>query len=459
MSSRLATYLISNQSQESLLSLEGTGIAKAPIPPQSSPSPTLPGTGYLHNMTCCQREKLYLLWGMLFHCFLQPYGASLGKKTKETRMRLLDKAQAEACEREDFTFTAQEMNVFADNPLTESLFTQASTDDLDRILLRFLRARKWVLLDAFEMLLEMLKWRSSFGVRELMFQGERRIKRALMEAGKNFFWKNDREGNLVCYVRSRLHDKNAQTLQESIDYTIYSIEMGRRLRSHDEQLVTVMFDLKDAPLASLDISSLQFMVGCFQSFYPEILAKCLIKDAPWIFTGFWRMVKPLLDPAVAAKIVFVKQSDLPDHIDPVCLPFAYGGVDPFAYEYMPPEADNYPAEASEASMDLMMQRIGVLKSGFVEVCRETYAIICRVEDPVVVEQMIAPVHTRRTEIKLQLQECYRVLDSMVLAKTFYHRIGVMDGEDRVDWSGYRPAAWREVRSSAPPVFPENTMGT
>jgi len=157
-----------------------------------------------------------------------------------------------------------------------------------------------------------------------------------LEAGKNFFWKNDREGNLICYVVSRRHERSKQTHIQSSDHTVYSIELGRRLRTHDDQLVTVVFDLANSGMASLDPSAMRFMINCFQAYYPENLSLCLIKDAPWVFWGFWKLVKPLLDPVVASKIRFVNTADLQKYVDPENLPQSYGGTDPFVYRYVYP---------------------------------------------------------------------------------------------------------------------------
>ena len=87
----------------------------------------------------------------------------------------------------EVTFTEAESTAFEANPSTDELFYQCSTDDPDRTLLRFLRARKWIVVDAFNMLTDSLKWRSTVGLRKLMAEGERRIKTGLLEGGKNYF--------------------------------------------------------------------------------------------------------------------------------------------------------------------------------------------------------------------------------------------------------------------------------
>jgi hypothetical protein len=426
-------------------------LRQSPAPLAMEASGTAPGTGFLHNLTTVQREKLFQLWGMIFKYLGQPYDSEPSRKRKEVSMAMLRQTQLEAYQNE--RVSEQETDALDANPLTMELFAQFGTDDPDRILLRFLRARKWLVPDAFNMLTDALKWRHSINLRQLMLEGERRIKLELLEGGKNYFWREDRRGGLVCYIRSRLHDRNAQTLQESIDFTVYTVEVGRRLRSNDEQLVTVVFDLKDAPLASLDIGTMQFMVQALQSFYPEILGKCLVMDAPWIFNGFWKLVKPLLDPVVAAKIEFIKQEDLIKYMEEEAIPLEYGGDSRFEFKYVLPNLDDYPRTPNEPISELLLARMEVLKSRFIESSREIYSLVTRVEDPVELETLLVPLRERRDEIKTQLQSCYKEMDGLVLPRNFYHRIGVLDDDGGINWDNYKqPPPPLDMRASAPPTL-------
>lgn len=445
------TSIESLSGEGSLVKLRGTPASRS-----TEALVTKPDTGLLHNMTAEQREKLFHLWEMIFDYLASPFDVAPSKKQKEAAIERLEDCAVRAFERTETTVTEDESTAMESNPLTMELFSQCSTDDPDRTILRFLRARKWVVTDAFNMLTDALKWRLSSDLRSLMAEGEKKIKLSLLEGGKNFFWKEDKEGRLICYIRSRLHDKGAQTLQESIDFTILTVELGRRLRSNEDQLVTVIFDLRDAPFSSLDVPMMQFMVQALQSFYPEILGKCLIMEAPWIFSGFWKLVRPLLDPMVAAKIDFIKLSDLPNYVDIERIPEEYGGKDIFKYNYTLPNVSDYPRPASESEAQLLLTRLEVLKTRFIESTREIHSFIARVESAEELEKLLVSHRERRDEIKRQMQLCFGQLDGRVLPKSHYHRIGVLDDEWHVDWDGYIgvPPPLPECRMSAPPVLEE-----
>lgn len=465
-----------SDANSSTSALSAVRLRETPVPPRTASTTTPFNTGHLDSLMSEQREALLQLWGLVFDQLGQPFDATvassgaLKRKTSQVREEMLKnlrQSQVEVHRQTRFGLDGQESAAIETNPLTAELFMQFSTDDPDRVLLRFLRARQWVVVDAFAMLLDGLRWRHTVGLRKLMMTGESAIKTTLLEGGKNYFWKEDRDGRLVCYIRSRLHDRNAQTLQESIDFTLYTVEVGRRLRRHDEQLVTAIFDLRDAPLASLDIPCMQFMVSTLQSFYPEILGKCLILDAPWIFAGFWRLVKPLLDPVVAAKIEFIKVEDLPKYIETASIPLEYGGTDPFFYSYSPPPATRtdrpnpIPRAQEESDAQLLLARLAILRVRFIESTREMYSLVSRVEDPLDLEKLLIPVKEARDELKGQLQRCYTLLDSQVLAPSWYQRIGVLSEDYKIQWEQYNPtatplksedAASVLLRASAPPAL-------
>ncbi|KGG51676.1 hypothetical protein DI09_2p530 [Mitosporidium daphniae] len=190
-------------------------------------------------------------------------------------------------------------------------------------LLRFLRARKWSLDEAFKMFVECLYWRWSKDVLSLMRLGESSIPLHLMKSGKTFFHGTDKSGHSLIFVLSKMHDRRSQSEEESENFTIYHMELGRRMLGEGMEKTTIVFDLKDAGYNSLDISSIRHMITCFQSNYPESLYRCYVLNAPWLFWALWKLVSPLLDPVVAAKITFVKRvEDLLNYVDEANIPSA-----------------------------------------------------------------------------------------------------------------------------------------
>jgi len=202
----------------------------------------------------------------------------------------------------------------------------------DRILLRFLRARNFIVNNAEAMMLETLRWRTSFqdkGVDALSYKDCMNE----LSPGKSFFHGVDKEGRPVCIIKSRLHDPSKSERLEAERFAVCMIEYGRRLLKLPVETVTLVFDMSNSTMKNIDIANLRFMIKTLQSHYPECLGKILVFNSSWIFWGIWKLVKPMLDPVTAAKLAFVDKNNIKDFIQPdVCLK-EFGGNDCYEYNF------------------------------------------------------------------------------------------------------------------------------
>lgn len=403
-------------------------------------------TGHLGNLTFDQHKTLIALWGMLLEYLQQPYDQKkAAKKDKYLAAMLYEQSLSTASstsslvESELSAISSGRSSAIQANPLSTEFWCQAGTGDLDVLLLRFLRARKWDLNEAFSMLKDALEWRKMYGVREMMMEGEQAIKKDLLTSGKSFFWNVDAHGRLVTVITGRLHDKYAQTLEETCKFTVYQMEMGRRLMQAPSETVTVIFDMADAPMSSLDLGSIQFMVQCFQSFYPESLGKCLIMNPPWIFSGFFRMVKPLLDPVVAAKIEMVAPGEeMFKFIPRENLLKRFGGDSEYQYDYkdgtgeaIKPLSDKDIIQIEIELQDLQTRLIDItisLNSMFIH----AEQLELTVDDPT-----IAALMEHRDQLKHEVSARWAMLDADRTPKSHYHRMGIISDAGKVDWNNHK----------------------
>jgi hypothetical protein len=103
-------------------------------------------------------------------------------------------------------------------------------------------------------------------------------------------------------------------------------------------------------------------------------------------------------------------------------------------------------------MQLVDARIGVLQTRFAEITQEMYMMISKVEKNEDLDKVLAPIREQRDEIKKQLCNSYRQIDVQSLPSTYYHRVGILDEENRVDWMRYQLPGAPEVRASAPAIL-------
>lgn len=419
-------------------------------------------SGYLHTLTEEQRTKMYQLWAM-FALYLDD-------------KRVENKEQTEDDDEEGFVSKEEALDIgrkLADQVISTPFspdssgsldfsskeagifFLQAHCDDLDTMMLRFLRARKWDLPAAFAMLIECCQWRLTYGTHELCCEGESRLSAGLMASGKAFIWEEDRSGRITCYVRARLHDKGAQSLEESADYLVYWMETGRSLRRYDEQMVTLVLDLEGAGLSSLDTAFASFMLKCLEAYYPEVLGQALLVNAPWIFWGFWRLFSPLLDPVVAAKLKFIKRDELIEYIDRDRLPVEFGGPQS-SFDFSEAFAKSRQVPARSVSKvikedpELTTQR-GILQHRLLSLNREILGLLLKSGS-----SNIDALFRERDEIKTELRASYRRLVKLLYPPSLYERLRLINEKtERVDWTRYQPSQQRDdanSEASAPAVL-------
>lgn len=134
----------------------------------------------------------------------------------------------------------------------------------------------------------------------------------------------------------RAGDQDYKTLER---LTIYLMETGRLLIQPPVETVALVFDLTGFGLSNMDYTLVQFLVKCFEAYYPESLGAILVHNAPLVFWGVWKVIEPWLDPVVASKIKFTyKNQELLEFIPAEHLPdsFKDAGLDKFVYQYLPP---------------------------------------------------------------------------------------------------------------------------
>lgn len=304
--------------------------------------------------------------------------------------------------------------------------------DPDVTLLRFLRARKWNLPAAINMLLSTVEWRSAIGVFDLVRKGDTFIDSRLWESGKSFFYGTDKHGRTVIYVIARKHDKNIPGIAENQKFTIFLMEIARKLMLPGTETVTLIFDMAGFTMSNMDFSQVKFLVNCFQSFYPESLGKCYIVGAPWIFWTAWKLIKPLLDPVVSSKIFFLKSEELVNHIDRDMLAKCVSPSSTYEYQF---------TSSNQKKLDQVPES---LKQEFVA-CKNqlisTTRVLCDAlkndltsSDIIQVLDELSPVIEQRNALKKRWRDLSLQLDFYTLPETMYHRQGVLDSKTgKIHW--------------------------
>ncbi|KAJ8324484.1 hypothetical protein QVD99_002505 [Batrachochytrium dendrobatidis] len=293
-------------------------------------------------------------------------------------------------------------------------------EDPDVYVMRFLRARKWVPEDAVNMLVNMLRWRASFGVRQILLEAEGPLHKSEMKRCQSYFCGTDKEGRICCFVHANRHNTSDLVRNLSEKLIVLTMESACMILQQPEfksTTATMLVDLRDAGIQHQDSIATRFMLNVMQNYYPERLGRALIISAPWIFSGFWQLIKPWLDPVVQAKVVFVSREEVSQYVDISQTVKHLGGeMRDFVYTDAPEsELNGITKLRSEMSQTERDDIWASFKQGLDEYVATTLAW-CKGTDGV--------DNGARLIAAKRIQSDYVRLTPIVRAPTNYHRMGI-----------------------------------
>ncbi|EQL29429.1 hypothetical protein BDFG_07973 [Blastomyces dermatitidis ATCC 26199] len=316
-------------------------------------------------------------------------------------------------------------------------------DNPDSLLLRFLRARKWDVHKALVMLVSTLKWRSQEWKvdDEIVFKGEAAFHENsksddptkkkegedllhMLRIGEAYCRGKDKLGRPICYINVRLHRIGAYCQSAIEKNIIFQIETSRLMLDSRIDTAVIVFDMTDFGLANMDYIPVKFIIKCFEANYPESLGAILVHKAPWIFSGFWTIIKGWLDPVVASKVHFTSNyQELENFIAKEAIPVGLGGSDDYAYEYIEPKAgENDLMKDTIKAASLKEEKLKMIDE-YQKATREWIDTASTAADKG------EEINKQRQDIASRLSEFYWKLDPYIRARSIYDRI--RDAEEAI----------------------------
>ncbi|KAI8063345.1 CRAL-TRIO domain-containing protein [Gilbertella persicaria] len=311
---------------------------------------TTPLSGHVGHLSVKETDLLKQLWARLFELFKQQGTEYKPKQEQEqpiqTKKSWFGKKETSRETKELFIGTTTDPS-WLSLPLEKALplipgvdlrgtfWNMVATDNPDAVLLRFLRARKWDLEAAYNMLANTLRWRLVMRIDDIVALGEsgmrdelNRLKPELgdcfvtqLNSGKAYLGGPDKAGRGICFINVNSHHKDDQPLEVIKLLTMYIMETSRVVVHQPIESACIVFNMDGFTLKNMDFDFVKFLVTCFEAYYPETLGSCLIHKAPWVFSTVWNLITPLLDPVVASKIHFTKDCDeLTNYVSLAALP-------------------------------------------------------------------------------------------------------------------------------------------
>lgn len=232
---------------------------------------------------------------------------------------------------------------FKDALQQQGLFNAQRHDEY--LLLRFLRARKFDLTRALEMITNCENWRKEKQVDQIYETFRFDEQQQVNTIYPRFYHQLDKHGRplyVEMFGKLDLTELFKITSRERLEkFFIFEYERLLRVRLpaatkvagyHVETSCTIL-DLKNCSVMQAvkikDVLKLVVEIG--QNYYPETMGMTFIINAPWLFDSIWSFVKMWIDKVTVDKIhIFKSGKDhtavLFQYIDPVNLPFMLGGA-------------------------------------------------------------------------------------------------------------------------------------
>jgi hypothetical protein len=183
-------------------------------------------------------------------------------------------------------------------------------------ILRFYRGRKGVMEEAERAIVRHAQWRLENDVdnyKAFDISNEVQKRKALTGS-------YDRQGRPVVFVLVRRHRTSDRDLDELHRFIISTIEETISNTKPHEQRMVLVFDLANFVFDSMDYEAVKILISVLGYNYPESLEVVHIINEPWIFKACWAIIRAWLDPVTAAKVNFIPQTQLAEHIEESHIP-------------------------------------------------------------------------------------------------------------------------------------------
>ncbi|KAJ5156339.1 hypothetical protein N7492_009142 [Penicillium capsulatum] len=322
-------------------------------------------------------------------------------------------------------------------------------DHPDAMLLRFLRARKWDICKAFAMMMEAIVWRMKemHVDDDVMAKGELHALKqskntasagdqkagkdflAQMRMGKSYVHGTDNIGRPVVVIRVRLHKPGAQSEETLERYIVHVIESVRLTLRGSIETAAVVFDMTGFGLSNMEYPPVKFILKCFEANYPESLGIMLIHNAPWVFSGIWKLIRGWMDPDIAAKVNFTNNvNDLAKFIPRNQIPKELGGDEAWEYEYIEPKDDENKTMQDTTTRDALTREREQIGGEFLATTEE-WIEASKSKD----QTKIQAAESQRAYQAERLRVNYWKLDPYVRARLCLDRMRVIQGEGKIDF--------------------------
>ncbi|KAJ5613019.1 hypothetical protein N7510_006213 [Penicillium lagena] len=393
-----------------------------------------------------QRDKLKQLWSLVLELLDPMHNRNSNLETTYSAYTpKLVEFLHQKIGRSELKTLRNEVNDLSPDTLFVYFLNTTRQESPDRLLLRFLKARKWDVGKSFAMLVHALVWRNKhLSVDETVVANtelnalkesrdtsdpqKAKMSHAFLEqlrTGKCFLHGTDRVGRPIIVLQGRLHrstEKN-EVLNRGI---LHMIEAARLVLVPPVEGVTVIFDMTGFSVSNMEYAAAKFLIECSQTGYPEFLGALLIHNAPWAFSGIWKTMKRWIEPETASRIHFTyTTAEIGQFIAPERLIQGLNGKENWSFEFVEPtEGENAKMEDT-ATRDVIYAERRSIGTELLNATSEWIEAKTQEERD--------KASSRREDAIVNLHLNYWTLDPYVRGRNLLDRTGIIQEGGKIDF--------------------------
>ncbi|XP_015791537.1 motile sperm domain-containing protein 2 [Tetranychus urticae] len=196
---------------------------------------------------------------------------------------------------------------------------------------RFFLARNRNETAALQMIIEAMKWRKHYKIREFRDQ---HFSMEFYKIGTLFIYECDLDGYLTVYIRVKMHLKVPELNDHCQKFLIHVLNKADILTRGNG--IGIVFDVTGASYGNLDLDYMKFLINIGANYFPVGVKYILVVNVPWTFNAFRRAALSFLPSSWFGLIKFANGKEIFNFIDKSSVPDYLGGTCKRSYRAIPP---------------------------------------------------------------------------------------------------------------------------
>jgi len=158
---------------------------------------------------------------------------------------------------------------------------------------------------------ECFKFRKEFQINDL---SEASFPREMIEKRAIYYKGKDKDGHPIVYLRTKENAaENPEHQKLMKKYIAYTFEQHHK--KSPEEMIVCLIDMSGAGLSNMNLDISKFILHCFSTYFPAILAYMINYEMPFLLNAVWTLITPFLNSDQKKKLILAGKKDIGKYIN------------------------------------------------------------------------------------------------------------------------------------------------